>query len=184
MNPMNGTWGEIITFIPGCGNGHLEGVRGPWFRSFFKHLEQEVCWDRNVLRWKCVPVQIPCTSYYLRLTSLWLSFLTCKNGIILIVPVLSGLVGNPCCRAGIQPDGGAAITSTRPSRSRGCPKPVSQKGGVWKWDAEMAHRFYSGTQLARTHHYEKGCKMGISCVFRERKKETARIFSKDRAVSC
>ena len=29
MNPMNSTWGEIIALIPGCGNGHLEEVRGP-----------------------------------------------------------------------------------------------------------------------------------------------------------
>lgn len=46
---MNGIWGEIITFILGCGNGHLEKFRDPRFRSFFKHFEQEYkgC-DRNV----------------------------------------------------------------------------------------------------------------------------------------
>lgn len=160
-----------------------------------RSMIQKLLWAfgaRNVLRWKCVPIQIPCTSYYLRLTSLWLSFLTCKNGIILIVPVLSGLVGNLCW------DGEKPLLSFRGTAWRGrchhkhkafkltvvVPSQLARRGGVWKWDAEMAHGFYSGTQLARTHHYENGCKMGISCVFRERKKETARIFSKDRTVSC
>lgn len=56
------------------------------------------------------------------------------------------------------------------------PAQLARRGGYGK-DAEMAHPFW-GTQLARTHYYEEGCKMGISCVFRERKKETARIFTK------
>lgn len=76
---VKGILGETITFIPGCGNGQLEEVRGQLSRNSFKHFEcfwgRIQYWGRNVFKFKFFA-----SPYYLGLTSLWLSFLTYKNG--------------------------------------------------------------------------------------------------------
>lgn len=76
---VNGILGEIITVILGCGNGQLEEVRGQLYRNSFKYFVcfwgRIQCWDRNAFQFTFFAAP-----YYLGLTSLWLSFLTCKNG--------------------------------------------------------------------------------------------------------
>lgn len=78
-HPLNGILGETITFIPGCGNGQLEEVRGQLFRNSFKYFAcfwgRIKCWGRNVSQFRFFVAP-----YYLGLTSLWLCFLTCKIG--------------------------------------------------------------------------------------------------------
>lgn len=73
-------------------------------------------------------------------------------------------MGNLCCHAGYSLKGRCYHKHKTFKLTVVVPTQLA-RGEEYGKGAEMAHPFYRGTQLARTHYYEEGCKMGISCVF-------------------